>query len=148
MVLGPNYYSNFNFRVVEHWTNIGTVRQQNTFMHQQSDFEESTIAVDPVVIKHTKINMMDFGSGPVNLKVSKSQTCPDISPTSWVFFSGSNEKFDSISIGNTTTATVVPESLENVSNKLDKKGEAQLPLFRIRNWYNFEAIIQEYFKLE
>ena len=102
-------------------------------MRQQSDFAESAMAVDPVVLKHTRINMMDFGSGPVNLKVSKSQTCPDISPTSRVFFLGSNEKFDSIIIGNTTTATVVTESLENVSNKLDEKGEAQLPLFRIRN---------------
>ena len=122
--------------------NIGIVRQQNTLMRQQSDFEESTMAVDPVVvIKHTKINLMDFGSGPVNLKVSKSQTCPDMSPTSRVFFSGSHEKFDSI--GSTTTATV-PESLENVNNKLEEKGEAQLSLFRIRNWYNFEPIIQEY----
>ena len=99
-------------------------------MHQQSYFEESTIAVDPVVIKHTKNNMMDFGSGPVNLKVSKSQTCPDMSQTSRVFFLGSHEKFDSI--GSTTTATV-PESLENVNNKLEEKGEAQLSLFRIRN---------------
>ena len=110
--------------------NIGIVRQQNTFMRQQSDFEESTMAVDPEVIKHTKINLMDFGSGPVNLKVSKSQTCPDMSPTSRVFFSGSREKFDSI--GSTTTATV-PESLENVKNKHEEKGEAQISLFRIRN---------------
>ena len=101
-------------------------------MHQQSDFEESTMAVDPVVIKHTKINLTDFGSGPVNLKVSKSQTCPDMSPTSRVFFSGSHEKFDSISIRSTTTATV-PKSLENLNSKLDEKGKTQLPLFRIRN---------------
>jgi hypothetical protein len=101
-------------------------------MRQQSDFAESAMAVDPVVLKHTRINMMDFGSGPVNLKVSKSQTCLDMSPTSRVFLSGSHEKFDSISIGSTTTATV-PESLENEKNKLDEKGKAQLPLFRIRN---------------
>ena len=101
-------------------------------MRQQSDFAESTMAVDPVVFKHTRINMMDFGSGPVNLKVSKSQTCPDMSPTSRVFFSGSHEKFDSISIGSTTKATL-PKSLENENNKIDEKGKAQLPLFRIRN---------------
>ena len=62
--------------------------------------------------------MMDFGSGPVNLKVSKSQTCPDISPTSGVFFSGSHEKFDSISIGSTTTATLP----KNENSKVDEKG--------------------------
>ncbi len=90
-------------------------------MHQQSDFEESTMAIDPVAINHTKIDMMDFGSGPVSLKVSKSQTCPEKSPTSQVFFSGSHEKFDSISIGSTTTATV-HENLENENNKLDGKG--------------------------
>ena len=132
MALVPNYYSNFNLRAVEHLTNIGTVRQQNTLMSKQSDFAESTMADDPVVLKHTRINMMDFGSGPVNLKVSKSQNCPDMSPTSRVFFSGSHEKFDSISIGSTTTATL-PKSLENENNKIDEKGKAQLPLFRIRN---------------
>ena len=92
-------------------------------MHQQSYFEESTIAVDPVVIKHTKINTMEFGSGSVNLKVSKSQTCPDISPTSGVFFSGTHEKFDSIRIGSTTAATL-PKNVENENNKIDEKGEA------------------------
>ena len=101
-------------------------------MRQQSDFEKITMAVDPVVLKHTRINMMDFGSGPVNIKVSKSQTCHDISPTSGVFFSGSHEEFDSISIGNTTTATL-PKSVENENNKIDEKGKAQLPLYRTRN---------------
>ena len=90
------------------------------------------MTVDPVVVKQTRINMMDFGSGPVNLKVSKSQTCHDISPTSGVFFSGSHEEFDSISIGNTTTATL-PKSVENENNKIDEKGKAQLPLYRTRN---------------
>ena len=90
-------------------------------MRQQSDFEKITMAVDPVVLKHTRINMMDFGSGPVNLKVSKSQTCPDISPTSQVFFSGSHEKLDSISIGSTTTATL-PKNVESENNKVDEKG--------------------------
>ena len=90
------------------------------------------MTVDPVVVKQTRINMMDFGSGPVNLKVSKSQTCPDISPTSRVFFSGSHEKFDSISIGSTKTATL-PKNVENENNKIDEKGKAQLPLYRTRN---------------
>ena len=91
--------------------------------------------------------MMDFGSGPVNLKVSKSQTCPDLSPTSRVFFSGSNEKFDSISIESTTATATQSRSPENESNKLEDKRKAQLPFFGIEIDIKLVFLFQNYSSL-